>query len=172
MEPLHTVKSIFDENNYIRFNNELRTSLQKKTIIWLNILYVVIILAIFWDESKALFKDGSLPIDTIIFFLILVYFDYRYVFKIESTKIGKKIYATYKLMHDLINTYEFYENEFIITNMYGSAKVPYTMLYDIKETKYQFILLIAQIDGYFIDKTECNESLSEYIRQLKGKITK
>lgn len=172
MNSLYSVTTIYNEKNFIRFYDELMASSAKESIINTNFWLIVYCVFAFSLESSAFFENGRFPCFTIFFILLLLFEDYRYFFRRNSSYKYEDIYLSMKMLQNEEVKYEFFENEFIVTDKYGSTKIPFEMIYEIKETKWQYIILTSKVSGYYIEKSEAVDGFADYILQIKTKYSK
>jgi len=90
------------------------------------------------------------------------------VFYVILKNIGiKRYYNSNKILKDIIEEYEFYEDYFIAKNINSEAKIEYNKLYKIIETKTNFYIMIASNQGYIISKQICSNELIKFLNELK-----
>ena len=80
----------------------------------------------------------------------------------------KRYYNSNKILKDITEEYEFYEDYLIAKNTNSEAKIEYDKIFKIIETKTNFYIMVAQNQGYIISKEICSEELVEFLKELKA----
>lgn len=62
--------------------------------------------------------------------------------------------------------YDFYDSYVVTTDKYGYANVPYEVFYDVKSSKYGYVLCVSKVSGFFIPKGAVSEQLVKLIEQI------
>lgn len=104
-----------------------------------------------------------------VFFVIFVCFS-AYQFIHPSYKNTKEFHSD-KVQNNLVNTYFFYENYFVIKNIAGSDKIAYYKLYRVFETKNYFYLYLDKTNILVLDKSEfLLGTIQDFKRFMKHKM--
>jgi len=80
----------------------------------------------------------------------------------------KRYYNSNKILKDITEEYEFYEDYFVAKNVNSEAKIEYNMIHKVIETKTNFYIMVAQNQGYIISKEICSDELVEFLKELKA----
>lgn len=80
----------------------------------------------------------------------------------------KRYYNSNKILKDITEEYEFYEDHVIAKNTNSEARIEYDKIFKIIETKTNFYIMVAQNQGYIISKEICSEELVRFLTGLKG----
>ena len=78
-------------------------------------------------------------------------------------------YKSNKILQEIIQEYEFYEENFIVKNEMTEFKIGYDKIYKIIETKTNFYIMIAKNQGYIISKSNCSIEAIEFFTKLKSR---
>jgi hypothetical protein len=79
----------------------------------------------------------------------------------------KRYYNSNKILKDITEEYEFYEDYLVAKNTNSEAKLEYNKLHKIIETKTNFYIMVAQNQGYIISKGVCSNELIEFLKRLR-----
>ena len=82
---------------------------------------------------------------------------------------SKSYYKSNKILQDMIDEYEFYEENFIVRNKMTEFKIGYDKIYKIIETKTNFYIMISKNQGYIISKSNCTADAIEFLEGLKNR---
>lgn len=78
------------------------------------------------------------------------------------------IYKSCKIFHGVTLRFDFHDLYIAVSDKFGSTIIPYNLLYDIKQSKYGFVLCVSKVSGYFIPKGACSDELVSFIENLKN----
>ncbi|MCI9039703.1 MAG: YcxB family protein [Clostridia bacterium] len=145
MKPLFQNKTTLSKNIYIEL-----LAFQQKKFGWRYTAYTAIFSLLFILLISLLFANHYF-IHGFIFFVIFVCFS-AYQF-IQPTHKNTKEFHSDKVQNNLVNTYSFYENYFVIKNTMGSDKIFYHKLYRVFETKNYFYLYLDKTNILVLDKS-------------------
>lgn len=79
----------------------------------------------------------------------------------------KKAWESNKMAQGIVSKFAFFEDYVEQENPVGTSRVNYRNLYDIVESDDAFYLMIANNQGYIIDKQRCSEELQSFIREQR-----
>lgn len=155
MEPLFKISQKYTFEEYKKFTNAV---LKWNRIIigiflWFAFLSGVLLIGFNGVSSEACF---------------LVLFPMIYVI-LRKFSI-KRYYNSNKILKDITEEYEFYEDYVIAKNTNSEAKIEYNKIHKIIETKTNFYIMIAQNQGYIISKEICSEELIEFLLRIKMEV--
>lgn len=151
MEPLFTTKSVFNFEEYKKFNFTLSG---KNTLIAFAVICPFIIFAgIYLMEWLYVVLGIAFPI---IMFL---------TYKLQL----RKIYKSNKLSDNLEAEFKFYDDRFTVKDARSEATVQYGMLYKVIFTKTNVYLMIAKNQGYMLVKSNFPEGLEDFLKQITPK---
>lgn len=151
MEPLYKTYSKCTLEEYKKFNKALL--INSKYYLKIAIYeIIVLILAI-------LLQNMFLLIFLIIYPILL--------FLIRNKNI-KKVFDSNKITVDMDVNYEFYDDYFIVKQKMGEAKVEYSQLNSIIETKDNLYLMIAINQGYMLKKSNFPDGLENFLKSKEN----
>lgn len=101
-----------------------------------------------------------------VFFLLAAVI-FPIVLNFNIKRQTKKAWESNKTAQGIVSRFAFYEDYFEQENPVGASRVRYEDLYDIVESDDAFYLMIANNQGYIIDKSKCSEELKRFIREQK-----
>jgi len=154
MEPLFKISQEYTLEEYKKFTNAVLkwNRIITGAFLWFAFLSGVLLISFNGFSNEACF---------------LILFPIIYVI---LRKLGvKRYYNSNKILKDITEEYEFYEEYVIAKNTNSEARIEYNKLYKIIETKTNFYIMIAQNQGYIISKKICSEELVKFLNGLKGK---
>lgn len=163
MEPLFTTQFAYTLEEYTKFNIEM-TKRQRVIINILLLLFPICMGVINYFPYRNI-KSSIIPTILALICSIISFIIIHMSFK----KAAKKVYYSDKTLDSNISNYEFFENEFKETDLHGSSKHTYSELTQIIETKTNFYLMISNIQGYLISKSNCSPELIEFLQGVKTK---
>jgi hypothetical protein len=152
MEPLFKIAQEYTFKEYKKFTNAV--------LKWNRIILGIFLWFAFLSGILLIGFNGS---STQAWFLIL----FPVIYVIFKNMGIKRYYKSNKILQDITEEYEFFEDYFIAKNVNSEAKVEYNKLYKIIETKTNFYIMIASNQGYIISKTVCPEELIVFLKKIK-----
>ena len=151
MEPLFTTKSVFNFEEYKKFNFALSG---KNTLIAFCILCPIIIVC-------GIIGHSGLYIALGLIFPLIMFLTYKLQLR--------KIYKSNKLADKLEPEYKFYDTYFTVKDIRSEATVQYSMLHKVINTKTNVYLMIAKNQGYMLIKSNFPEGLEDFLKQITPK---
>lgn len=145
MKPLFQNKTTLSKNIYI----ELLTFQQKK-FGWRYTMYTAIFSLLFILLISFLFANHYFAHGLILFIIFACFSAYQFI---QPTHKNTKEFHSDKVQNNLVNTYSFYKNYFVIKNTMGSDKIAYYKLYRVFETKNYFYLYLDKTNILVLDKS-------------------
>jgi len=165
MEPLFTTQFAYTLEEYTKFNIEM-TKRQKAN----KILNIIMALCPVFFGIINYFNYKNITFALIAALITLIFIIIFFAVKPASFKaLVKKQYYSDKTLDSNISNYEFFENEFKETDLHGFSKHTYSELTQIIETETNFYLMISNIQGYLISKSNCSPELIEFLQDIKAK---
>lgn len=154
MEPLFRISQDYTFEEYEKFTNAV--------LKWNRIILGIFLWFAFLSGVLLIGFNGS---STQAWFLIL--FPILYII-LKNMSI-KKYYKSNKILQDIKQEYEFYEEYFITKNENSESRVEYNKIYKMIETKTNFYIMIAQNQGFIISKSNCTEEMIKFLWTLNKK---
>ena len=152
MEPLFKISQEYTFKEYKKFANAV--------LKWNRIIVSVFLWFAFLSGVLLISFNGSSTQAWVLVFFPILYVIFR---KMSI----KKYYNSNKILKDITQEYEFYEEYFITKNTNSEAKIEYDKIHKIIETKTNFYIMVAQNQGYIISKSVCSDELVEFLRRLR-----
>ncbi len=152
MEPLFKVSQEYTFAEYKKFTNAV--------LKWNRIILSIFFWFAFLSGVLLIWVNGS---STLAWFLVL----FPIIYVINKNMNIKKYYNSNKILQDVTQDYEFYDEYFVTKNINSEAKIEYNKIYKLIETKTNFYIMIAKNQGYIISKTVCSEELIDFLKKLK-----
>ena len=90
-----------------------------------------------------------------------------YLFCIRLIGINS-YYKRYRLIKGVTYTIKLYDDHLEASDKRGSLSIFYEDLYDIKRSKYGYILMLGAVQGIFIPKKYCSEPILEIIHNIQN----
>ena len=151
MECLYRTTTKFTLEEYKKFNRAV--FLRKKKILLIILAELLILVGGILSQEKYL-----------IIFAIL----YPFILVWMMNCSVKRVFNSNKVTQNTDVTFEFYEDHFEQKHESGNAKIQYSQLDEIIETKTNFYLMIAKNQGYMLLKANMPEGLEEFLLKLKS----
>ena len=155
-----TVSYEWSEEYFIQFATILSSSMTEKSLRWLPIAWnIIIALFMFLIGIPFYIGLGS--------FLLII--GIYYGWSEYKGKSVSAVYQSYKLAHELLLQFEFFDTYFVVSDKYGTNTYPYNILYSIKSSKYGYVLCVSKVSGFFIPKSACDKQLIILLEQMPPK---
>lgn len=158
MEPLFRTETEYTYEKYAAYCKMIWNQIgnMKRSIIWTDAALVIVsLLMIFMKEYKL----------AVLFFTAAVVFPAVLYFKMNRQM--KNAWESNKAAQGIVSKFAFYKEYVEQNNPVGTSKVKYEELFDIVEGREAFYLMIANNQGFIIDKAKCSEELQHFIREQK-----
>ena len=152
---LYSTTNITSKEELNKFNNALLFS--KKYIMLILVLEASLFTSYFMYKEK-FFLIYALLFPFILYGAVKLTINNKY--KKEANFLG------------IESTINFYEDSIEQVNQYASAKIPYTDLYKLIETKTNYYFLTGTNVGFNVIKANCSQELLDYIENDLKKIIK
>lgn len=163
MEPLFETQTEYTYEKYLAFCNVLQNRIGhvRRLVIRVDILLILMsVIFVCMDEPKI----SILFLLTAILFPILI--------NINIKKRARKAWDSNKAAQGIISRFKFYEDHVEQENSVGTSRLQYDKLYDILEVDSAFYIMIANNQGFIVDKQNCSEELADFIRSKKKNCNK
>lgn len=145
MKPLFQNKTTLSKNIYIEL-----LAFQQKKFGWRYTAYTAIFSLVFILLISFLFANHYFAHGFVFFAIFVCFSAYQFI---QPTRKNTKELRSDKVQNNLVNTYSFYENYFVIKNTVGSDKIAYYKLYRVFETKNYFYLYLDKTNILVLDKS-------------------
>ncbi len=157
MNPLFTNTTTYTFETYKQFAKFVSNKINK-----FNNRIIVIELC-FLALAAISAKTGSAFMKQV--FIVSCFFFPPAILAVQNKQI-KKTWNTNKIFHDAIYTYEFYEDRIEAESPNGHTAVKYENVYKVLEDKNCFFIMIANNQGFMIDKSACSPDLCLFIQNI------
>ena len=145
MKPLFQNKTTLSKNIYLEL-----LAFQQKKFGWRYTAYTAIFSLLFILLISFLFAHHYFAHGFIFFAIFVCFSAYQFI---QPTHKNTKEFRSDKVQNNLVNTYSFYKNYFVIKNILGSDKIAYYKLYRVFETKNHFYLYLDKTNILVLDKS-------------------
>ena len=145
MKPLFQNKTTLSKNIYIEL-----LAFQQKKFGWRYTVYTAFFSLLFILLISFLFANHYFAQGFIFFAIFVCFSTYQFI---QPTRKNTKEFHSDKVQNNLVNTYSFYKNYFVIKNTMGSDKIAYYKLYRVFETKNYFYLYLDKTNILVLDKS-------------------
>lgn len=145
MKPLFQNKTTLSKNIYIEL-----LAFQQKKFGWRYTAYTAIFSLLFILLISFLFAHHYFAHGFVFFAIFVCFSAYQFI---QPTHKNTKEFHSDKVQNNLVNTYSFYKNYFVIKNTMGSDKIAYYKLYRVFETKNYFYLYLDKTNILVLDKS-------------------
>lgn len=158
MEPLFRSETEYTYEKYTAYCKMIWNHVgnMKQSIIWTDAaLVIVCLLMVFMKE----YKMAVLFLAAAVIFPVILQF--------QMNRQMKKAWESNKAAQGVVSKFSFYNEYVEQENPVGASRVKYEELYKIVEGRDAFYLMIANNQGFIIDKAKCSEELQQFIREQK-----
>lgn len=149
MDCLYQTTTKYTLEEYKRFT---RTLLKKRTFILVPLLEVLLIL------MGLLLRNIFLIVFAVIYPFLTAWVQNRQI---------KKVYFSNKVTQNAEVCFSFYDTYFTETNASGDTRLTYSQLHKVIETKTNVYLMIAQNQGFILNKANFPEGLANFLKGIK-----
>lgn len=160
-QPIATVSYEWTEEYFSQFSSILRGSMAEKSARWLPIAWNLILAILMFLIGTTFF---------VIFGIFLCGISLYYGWNEYKGFSTSTIFKSYKMYQGLNVQYDFYDSYVVTTDKYGYTNVPYEVIYDVKSSKYGYVLCVSKVSGFFIPKCGVSEQLVKLIEQISSAI--
>ncbi len=143
MQALYTIKSLYSQEEFIRFNRTLRFK-NKKIIVMLSVLNFLLIATTVLCLVKGYFFWA------VLCGVYLVSFDW-YLFRGTDKKMAK-VFMQNKLIANQECEFRFYDDHFESITKNGSSNIDYDKIHRIIETKKNIYIMYSDNQGIMMQK--------------------
>ena len=143
MQALYTIKSLYSQEEFIRFNRTLRFK-NKKIIVMLSVLNFLLIATTVLCLVKGYFFWA------VLCGVYLVSFDW-YLFRGTDKKMAK-VFMQNKLVANQVCEFRFYDDHFESITKNGSSNIDYDKIHRIVETKTNIYIMYSDNQGIMMQK--------------------
>ena len=145
MKPLFENRTTLSKNVYIEL-----LAFQQKKFGWKYTMYTAIFSLLFILLISFLFANHYFAHGLILFIIFACFSAYQFI---QPTRKNTKEFYSDKVQHNLVNTYSFFKNYFVIKNIMGSDKIFYHKLYRVFETENYFYLYLDKTNILVLNKS-------------------
>lgn len=145
MKPLFENKTTLSRDIYIELLDFQQKKFGLRYTVSTAIFALLFILLISFLFANHYFAHGL-----IIFIIFACFLAYQFI---QPTRKNTKEFHSDKVQNNLVNTYSFYENYFVVKNKIGKDKISYYKLYRVFEIENYFYLYLDKINILVLDKS-------------------
>ena len=155
-----TVETQYTYEEYVRFNRTVVNVLHasRKKLIAACIIWAVGILVLIWAEEYQTALTAALAVG--LFTVLML--------RIVRRNI-RKAWESNTVLQNSVNQYTFTEDGLRIVSALGDQHLTYDRIYRLIETPTNFYIMIANNQGYILNKADCTEEQGAFIRERCGK---